>query len=98
MTDNNMKNRYIFRLLVLAVMMSSFMACSKDDQFQHVQKEVDGGALLPMSDMKVHPLGDSFKVLYTASDSWTVSKDEDWITLKDSQGRLLTSGKAGSTQ
>lgn len=97
MTDNNMKNRYIFRLLVLAVMMSSFMACSKDDQFQHVQKEVDGGALLPMSDMKVHPLGDSFKVLYTASDSWTVSKDEDWITLKDSQGRLLTSGKAGST-
>ena len=74
------------------------MACSKDADFQHVQEEVDGGALLPMSDMKVHPLGDSFKVLYTSSDSWNVSTGgKKWITLKDAQGRLLTSGKAGST-
>lgn len=98
MTDNNMKIGYLFRVLVLAVMALAFVDCSKDDQFRYEQEEIEGGALLPMSDMKVHPLGDSFQVLYTASQPWTLSMSKSgWIRLKDSNGRTLTQGSAGST-
>lgn len=99
MTDNSMKIRNIFRMLVLAVMASAFITCSKDDQFHHNQQEIEGGALLPMSDMTIHPLGDSFEVLYTASEPWTINKNQSsWIRLKDSKGNVLTAGSAGSTK
>jgi hypothetical protein len=94
-----MKIGNIFRMLVLAVMASAFITCSKDDQFHHNQQEIEGGALLPMSDMTIHPLGDSFEVLYTASEPWTISKNQSsWIRLKDSKGNVLTAGSAGSTK
>lgn len=99
MTDNSMKIGNIFRMLVLAVMASAFITCSKDDQFHHNQQEIEGGALLPMSDMTIHPLGDSFEVLYTASEPWTINKNQSsWIRLKDSKGNVLTAGSAGSTK
>lgn len=99
MIDNNMKIGYIFRLFLLLTIMAVFFSCEKDDKFHFIQEEADGGALLPMSNMDVHPLGDSFKVLYTAADSWTVnlSDNSGWIRIKDAQGNKLEKGEAGST-
>lgn len=96
MTDNNMKIRYIYRFLLLTVMMSAFMACSKDNDFKTEQGSA-GGAILPMPDtLTMHPLGDSFQVLYTASDAWTFklefsNKDTEWLTVEPSD----KSGLAG---
>ena len=54
--------------------LSLLLSCSEDSALQQGQVDV---SVLPIGDVKVHPLGDSFKVAYTSTTSWKVVCKDD---------------------
>ena len=80
------------RFLVICVLSClAFAACSKDDR--EVGQVVNGGAILPISNTYVHPLGDEFTVSYTSASEWDLSLSADNHGIK----AVPVSGGPGTT-
>lgn len=90
MTDNKtMKNmkKYIVAL-VFAALCLPLVSCDKEEQNQYG----DVTAYLPISDMTIHPLGDTVHVSFTSASSWTINNKPDFI-----QSISHSKGYAGTT-
>ena len=90
MTDNKtmkIMKKYIVAL-VFAALCLPFVSCNKEEQKQHG----DVAAYLPISDMTIHPLGDTVHVSFTSASSWTIEDKPDFI-----QFVSPTKGYAGTT-
>ena len=53
---------------------SLLLSCSEDSALQQGSADV---SVLPLEDVKVHPLGDRFSVAYTSTTSWKVVCKDD---------------------